>query len=142
MSTPASRTWDADGLRADAIAYTTTDLTGDRKPDLVVTERNALAGVGVSKWQVFPNTGSGFGVPVGSALPGVGAEATRTPFAQLADNESIIGMLDANNYSVIAYATTDLLADGKVDLVITDRNAQAGVGTGRWQIFAGACDSG
>ena len=28
-----------------------------------------------------------------------------------------------------------------LDLVITDRNAQAGVGAGRWQIFAGACDS-
>jgi hypothetical protein len=37
-------------------------------------------------------------------------------------------------------ATTDLDADGKPDLVVTDRNSQTGVGTKRWQIFAGACD--
>jgi hypothetical protein len=129
-----------DANRYSVIAYVTTDLDGDRKPDLVMTERNAMPGVGTAKWQVFPNTGTGFGVPIDFGLPSVGAEAMRTPFAQIADNESIIGMLDANRYSTIAYATTDLDADGKPDLVLTDRNSQVGVGTGRWQIFAGACD--
>jgi hypothetical protein len=129
-----------DANRNSVMAYATTDLDGDRMPDLVITERNAVAGVGTARWQVFPNTGTGFGEPFDFALPAVGAEATRTPFAQLADNESILGMLDANRNSVIAYATTDLDGDGKVDLVLTERNKEAGVGVGRWQVFNGSCN--
>ncbi|MBA3503505.1 MAG: hypothetical protein H0T65_24295, partial [Deltaproteobacteria bacterium] len=66
------------------------------------------------------------------ALPVVGAEATRVPFSQMADNESIIGMLDANRYSVIAYATMDIDGDNRPDLVMSERNNMATVGTSRW----------
>ena len=50
--------------------------------------------------------------PTDFVLPGVGAEAARTPFAQIADSESVIGMLDANRLSVIAYATIGSFATG------------------------------
>jgi G:T-mismatch repair DNA endonuclease (very short patch repair protein) len=118
------------------IAYATLDMDGDHKPDLVITERSAMQGVGSSSWLVYKNTGSGFATtPTEFALPAVGADANRVPFAQLASDESVIGMLGSGDLSVIAYVTSDMDADGKPDLVITERNAVPGVGSSKWLVY-------
>jgi hypothetical protein len=125
-----------DSSTFSVIAYATLDMDGDHKPDLVITDRNAMPGVGTSKWLVYKNIGSGFAAtPTEFALPDVGAAPGTTPFAQLADNESIIGNLDSSTFSVIAYSTLDMDGDGKPDLLITDRNAMPGVGTAKWLLY-------
>ena len=69
------------------------------------------------------------------ALPNVGADANRVPFAEMFNSNAVIGMKDPETLSVIAYATLDIDGDFKPDLVMTERNVMATVGTSRWLVY-------
>jgi hypothetical protein len=105
--------------------YATSDLTGDGKPDLVVTaDCGNTTGVGTDHWLVYANSGSGFASTGASwALPaGAGFSFT--------DGLAAV-------YSCPEYGTSDFDGDGKPDLVITyDCGNALNVGTDHWLVYA------
>jgi hypothetical protein len=105
--------------------YTTFDLTGDRKPDLVFTNGTYPDNVGITHWLVFPNTGSGFGAAQMWPIPGG------------------VGQLDepARTTTYGAYTTFDLDGDHKPDLVFTSGPYSDRVGITHWALFASSCGS-
>lgn len=110
------------------LSYSAMDMNGDEQPDLVVTDRCDLGGVGTDHWEVHLNTGAGFGnAPILWELPGgFGAD-------QLADVARDSGAICAQGQ--LSYATIDMNADLRPDLVVADRCDLGGVGTDRWQVF-------
>jgi hypothetical protein len=110
--------------------YATLDLTGDGKPDLVVT---ALSGsqfgqLGNRHWQVYENTGSGFAAePIHWGTPDGGS--SHYGFEQVAGGQWDSGF----NF----YTTLDLTGDGRPDLVVTALSgSQFGQpGNRYWQVY-------
>jgi rubredoxin len=110
--------------------YTTLDLTGDARPDLVVT---ALSGsqfgqLGNRYWQVYENTGSGFAAePIYWGTPDGGS--SDFGFEQVAGGQWDSGF----NY----YATLDLTGDARPDLVVSALSgSQFGdPGNRHWQVY-------
>jgi hypothetical protein len=108
------------------------DMDGDAKPDLVVTglhindQMKAVGYPSDSHWEIYSNTGSGFGALKQWALPRGGSGSSG--FFTLASAGASIAGDDA-------WTTVDLNGDGKLELVITGEflaGANAGVyGLGR-----------
>lgn len=109
------------------LSYGLLDLDGDRRPELVVTDRCDQAGVGTQRWEVFANEGDGFAsAPLTWTLPsGFGADA-------LDDLVKDTGGVCVEGE--LAYRTMDMNGDERPDLVVTDRCDHAGVGTDRWEV--------
>ncbi|MCB9765836.1 MAG: VCBS repeat-containing protein [Alphaproteobacteria bacterium] len=113
---------------------TTADLTGDGKPDLVVTDNCDLVGVGTDEWLVYENTGSGFsGSPLSWPLPQGVAD-----WEDWLDSMAEANSSDCTRSSFTA-VTMDLTGDGVVDLVVTDQCDLVGVGTDDWRVWPGTC---
>lgn len=96
--------------QASWVAWSTTDLDGDHKPDLVVTgERNASDDIVVPgektspHWRIYTNTGSGFDAGHDWSVPAEGG----FPFGGFSQVASM------------RWATLDLDGDGRSDLVVT-----------------------
>jgi len=105
-------------------AYTTVDMTGEGRPDLVVTADCPTTGtVGTDHWVVYLNTGSGFGTnPLTWALP------TKSGY------NFTNGLYATSNCP--AYATTDVTGDGRPDLVVTaDCPTTGTVGMDHWVVY-------
>jgi hypothetical protein len=102
-------------------AWTTTDINGDGKPDLVAfLEKTAGDWVvpgpqGARFWKVYLNTGTGFSnTATNWTLPTTGGaiySGTLASFVNLFDNGS------GNDNGSQAWTTTDIDGDGKMDLV-------------------------
>lgn len=113
--------------------WSTIDITGDGKPDLVQTadstkSQQAWDATGSPYWKIFPNTGKGFGAVVNWMLPTSG----------LSDGFFATGSTALSRY----WGTFDINGDGSPDLVQTaDSNASAQVwdvnGTPYWKVFLG-----
>ena len=111
-----------------ALAWTTTDLDGDGKADLVQTEPPDGSGVwggdAVAYGKIYKNIGSGFAsAPTQWSVPMLGlAQGFQTTTA-------------------IAWITMDLDGDGKADLVQTEPTDGSGVwggdAAGYWKVFRG-----
>jgi hypothetical protein len=92
------------------------DITGDGKPDLVVAARQvslqmkAIGYPSTSHWEVYPNTGTGFGSMKQWPLPRGGTGAG----GFLAMGVNSVGVPGDD-----VWATTDIDGDGKPDLVVT-----------------------
>jgi hypothetical protein len=114
-------------------AYVVMDVSGDGKPDLVVTEDCDPVNdhVGTDHWLVYLNNGTAFSANGASfALPaGYGYLA----FATTASNSAY-----CTNTNDPAYSMIDLDADGKPDLVVTADCDPVNdhVGTDHWLFFA------
>ncbi|MEM7160645.1 MAG: VCBS repeat-containing protein, partial [Myxococcota bacterium] len=93
-------------------SWSTVDLTGDGRPDLVVTNEGGdpITSGGDQYWWVYPNTGDGFGEATTWALPN-GGDAF-DGFYALGGSE-----WDDGDQS---WSTVDLTGDGLPDLVITN----------------------
>ncbi|MEZ4238105.1 MAG: hypothetical protein R3F59_18555 [Myxococcota bacterium] len=121
------------GCDEDYYAVSTLDLTGDGRPDLVMTDDCDTAGIGTNAWLVFENQGDGFAsTPLEWALP-------RGPERDWLDDlaeDTYVGC--AEDY--YAASTLDLTGDGVPDLVMTDDCDTAGVGTTSWKVFPGRCE--
>ena len=113
--------------------WTTTDLTGDGKPDLVVTSEAGVqfGAPGDRSWKVYVNNGTGFDKePTYWLTPDGGYNQSGfNGFNQIAGGDYDPG----ENY----WVTTDLTGDGKPDLVVT---AEGGVqfgapGDRSWKVF-------
>ena len=112
-------------------AYSTTDLDGDGLADLVVTYNCDDPEVGELRWDVYPNTGSGFASSAESwTIPG-DAYREDHPFSNLGG-----GAYCSYGSLQPAYSTTDLSGDGLADLVVTYNCDDPAVGALRWDVYA------
>jgi FG-GAP repeat protein len=117
--------------------WSTVDLTGDRKPDLVISAQDGdqFTGDGVRFWNVYSNDGNGFAAEqLGWTTPDGGFPngGTLTGFYQLAGGDYDPG----EQY----WSTFDITGDGRPDLVVT---AQAGAefgapGDRSWMVYPGS----
>lgn len=113
--------------------WSTIDITGDGKPDLVQTGdstkmQQVWDATGSPYWKIFPNTGKGFGSVVNWQAPSSG----------LYDGFFATAAGVASRF----WGTFDINGDGRPDLVqTTDSNATAQVwdvnGTPYWKVFLG-----
>jgi hypothetical protein len=126
---------------SDGLNWSLADLTGDGALDLVVTDRDASVTTGPetpqlgrSRWRLHANMGQGFDeAGVEWSLPDHGANGTDAPwFSQGFDLYS-----DGLNWT-----RADLTGDGRLDLVVTDRDASVSagpttpmLGRSRWRLF-------
>jgi hypothetical protein len=118
-------------------ASTFVDLTGDAKPDMVVTNDCTDTAVGASEWRVYAHTGSGFAqTPSSFALPPgyTGVAGGRSPFDWFATTPYCTG-----GATIPASTVTDLTADGKPDMIIHDECTDTSVGTSSWLVFPNVC---
>ncbi len=114
-------------------SYAVTDLTGDRKPDMVRFFNCADPTVGNDKWQVYVNTGTGFAATATAfALPSAA-------FPPLPSGSILFPTLANQGYCTPAvtpsYAVTDLTADGKPDMVRFFDCVDPTVGNDKWQVY-------
>ncbi len=128
----ASKAFDAiaqgtSACNASLPGFSTFDVDGDRRPDLVVTLKCDDATVGSSSWLVYKNLGSGF-APTATRFalpPGYASNA----FDAVAEATSACGA------NLPAFSTLDVDGDGKPDLVITVKCDDAAVGTSSWLVY-------
>ncbi len=114
-------------------SYAALDVTGDHKPDLVLTRGCGDATIGATQWMVYPNIGTSFGPGQSFALPSVGSRFPMQPFPAVAGTMACTNDLDGE-YS---YALSPL-AD-EPGIVVTRGCGDATIGSTRWQMFAGQC---
>ncbi|MCB9742328.1 MAG: VCBS repeat-containing protein [Alphaproteobacteria bacterium] len=106
------------------------ELTGDGKPDLVVTDNCDVQGVGDDRWDVYPNTGSGFsGTATSWSLP-AGAASWDDWMDATAESSSS----ECTRSEFTAFLT-DMDGDSRVDLVVSDSCDVQGVGQDRWDVY-------
>jgi hypothetical protein len=114
--------------------WTTTDMDGDARPDLVLPyDSCGGTGVGTDSWTVYVNTGAGFA-------------AAATPFALPAYDQAIYPATPFNNTAgtrtcsdgatSFSWALSDLNGDARPDLVVPfdTCGADTGVGTSSWRV--------
>lgn len=111
----------------DAPSFVTTDLTGDGKPDLVVTRACDDAGVGTTHWRVHAGGVGGFAdSPTTWSLPsGYGTGA----FVATA------GTMDCAT-DAPSFTLADLDGDDAAELIVTRTCDDATVGTSTWRVHA------
>lgn len=111
---------------ANSPAFSFFDITGDAKPDFVLTQVCSDASIGTTAWLVFEGTSSGASGPGRFALPTAPA-VTAGAFA------SVAGALSCtSSVTVPAFSLLDMNLDGKIDLVVTGACNDTNVGTNQW----------
>ncbi|MBK6920729.1 MAG: hypothetical protein IPH07_25255 [Deltaproteobacteria bacterium] len=115
-------------------SYTTTDLTGDGIVDLVVTSACDAGDVGTDVWLVYAGGADGFADDAALwSLPMPTVSVQYEPFTQLGGNTYCVGQDSADFH----YVTTDLNADGALDLVVTSACDAGDVGADLWLVYDG-----
>ena len=119
----------------NAPAYKVMDVTADGRPDLVVTQRCDDPLTGTSRWLVYAGGDSGFAAtPTDFALPqGYSAQNSyNAPFRMTSTDYS-----SCNGDNIPTFTVLDLTADGRPDLVVTQRCNDSATGNSRWLVYPG-----
>jgi hypothetical protein len=136
---PYSDCLDAPGTNGQ-VAWTTTDLSGDGAPDLVVTKDVCgPSGLGSTFWEVYEGSGAGFSSSATYwSLPATRVDNT-WPWDGTAGTDPYSDCLDApGTNGQVAWTTTDLDGDGAPDLVVTkDVCGPSGLGSTFWELYTG-----
>jgi hypothetical protein len=130
-----------DGLTAKPVCtgaqqgpgFTTVDVDGDLRPDLLVTRTCTEVTTGVSDWQLYENQDGGVSTSAKAlALPSaLGASVT----APLALGGDAACKASPPRPAFVAMSLTH----SKLDLVVTSACADATVGTSRWLLYEPSC---
>jgi hypothetical protein len=115
------------------LGHATYDVNGDLKPDLIVTRSCQDQTVGVSQWDVYLNTGTGFGADTPYALPTTALGATQAAPVDL--NGSLACAAGAGSS---AFASGYFVSP-QLDLVVTAECSDTSVGSTRWVVFPAGC---
>jgi hypothetical protein len=113
-------------------SYFLTDVNGDTKLDLVVTRDCADALTGVSYWELFTNTGTGFSDPRRTlTLPAALGGTTAAP----------VGLSGASvcTAPLRPAFTTSFLAGNRLNFVVTGVCNDSTVGESRWLVYPATC---
>ena len=115
--------------RAGVPSTGTTDLTGDGRPDLVVTWACGDGGLGDTRWLVAPGGEGAFGELVDWELPSWPAA------------ESFVALADGANCDdgTPTFALIDLDGSTTPGLTITYACGDGGIGDSQWLYFPSAC---
>jgi hypothetical protein len=106
----------------NGVNYALIDMTGDRRPDMVVASGAGQPNVGTTAWLVYENTGAAFKAePINWTLPSLGAMWAEAP-TDLYTNG-------------INYAVMDLHGDAHPELVVASGTGQPNVGTTAWLVY-------
>jgi hypothetical protein len=104
---------------SDNLTWTTQDMNGDQKPDLVITSQDYYSfDVNNNQhWKVYLNTGSGFAAtPIEWSLPAGG---------HVGNNDILYGYHLTTNFDLsdnLTWTTQDMNGDQKPDLVVTSQD--------------------
>ena len=115
-----------------APTYTLADIDDDAVLDMLVTRACGDSLTGVSYWDVYPSTGSGFSSPPRTLTLPSALNATLTAPAGL------IGAQDCTAPARPAFTTT-YLAGVTLDIVVTSECSDSTVGNSRWLVFPATC---
>jgi hypothetical protein len=107
-------------------SWSTTDIDGDKKPDLLVTAQNFSPSIPTvfnntssPYWKVYTNTGSGFAASnINWSVP-VGGYQSSQPMGFLEVSGSGVAQAQPNYQT---WSTTDINGDDKADLVVYAQN--------------------
>ncbi|NJK31144.1 MAG: trypsin-like serine protease [Deltaproteobacteria bacterium] len=117
--------WGCDG--GGEYRYQLLDLTGDGAVDFLVTDACDVGGVGLTSWDVFENTGTGFAAqPITWSLPQYLAGNAEF-YEKTADYWSCDG-------GQFRFQLLDMTGDGAVDFLVTDACDEFGVGATNWLV--------
>jgi hypothetical protein len=106
------------------------DLTGDAKPDLLVTDRCNDTTIDVDHWLLYANGGSGFA-------------ASPTTFTLPSGYTAFYGIATSSAYcdsgrNVPQHVVMDITGDAKPDLLVTDRCNDTTIDVDHWLVYAGS----
>ncbi|MFO0565613.1 MAG: hypothetical protein U0263_08120 [Polyangiaceae bacterium] len=125
---PAARCateWDSLAKASGALGYSLLDVTGDQRPDLLVTKDDCDPAIGQSHWDVYAGSAAGFAAaPKGYSLPAMRCSV----------EWSTVG----KSSGAVYYALFDASCDGLPDLVVTRDDCDANVGKTHWDAYAGS----
>jgi hypothetical protein len=111
-----------------AFGYTLADFDGDRKVDIVVTQRCSDPAIGTSAWNVYANRGTQFATsPNVVLLPDFAGEAS--PAFPIASGATSCAS------GTLRWALDDVDGDFKPDLVVTETCTTAPLAAGDWLVF-------
>jgi hypothetical protein len=117
-----------------APTYTLAELAGDPSLALLVSRNCSDPLTGVSYWQVFSNTGSGFtALPVKLALPAVLGATSTFP-------AGLSGKLECTPPASSPAYTTTYLAGLTLNIVVTSACDDPSVGATRWLLYPASCE--
>lgn len=132
----------ADGEDDESLLWSTMDMTGDGRLDLVVTAKKngqfATVGNLGGSWQVYENTGSGFAnAPTLWSLPAGGQIMNGTNYGFYTVSDLVEFGEDDNS---VIWTTTDMDGDNRPDLVVTSTylqgNSTLANNGGVWKVYA------
>ncbi len=113
------------------LTFSLLDLTGDGALDLVLTDKCDAEGVGTDEWHIYPNTGSGFDDEATVwSLPKYFPANTEVLDDLAHDDDT-----GCNSSQQLTFSLLDLTGDGALDLVLTDKCDDDGVGTDEWHVY-------
>lgn len=128
MHTTSGSSSDGDG---SYVSWSLLDIDQDGRLDLVQTSRSDDDQVGRSRWMVFPGVEGGFASEASDwSLPGSGTPGQTVMHATSGSSSDGEG-------AYVSWSMLDIDHNGQLDLVLTSRSDDDGVGRARWMVFTG-----
>jgi hypothetical protein len=133
LGTYASATGGGPGCNAHPAGphYSVVDFDGDLKPDLVLTENCTDPSVGLARWSVYRNSGSGFAAVAATVpLPVLAGASSLHAFDGLTATELCHGVQQSPSY-----VTVDVDGDLRPELLVTRTCSEITTGVAEWLLY-------